>query len=158
YCMMFPDDPSKGIGEQEMTSHTMCTSALALYFGRPIIPAGFIISLHFAQGPGYIQLTGLFNLNTRINGKILNTEDGGGQYDSHGVPDEKYPNSLGSPHGSFCAGWQQYVHLWEADRNPRPGVGRICIRCCSGANAAALCNWHLSGNGCLAVIPGDYSG
>ena len=132
FCIFVPDDPSKGIGDQEQSSHTYCTPRIATDLGRPTIPNNWIVSKHFSRnrknGHNYTQITGQFNLYAKFGGKAVNFNDGGGQYDSNGVPDPAYPDFVGSPHGSICAGYEQYVHLWQGDWMPGSGVGRFCIR------------------------------
>jgi hypothetical protein len=49
----------------------------------------------------------------------LNSNDGGGQYDSSGGA-----GGQGNPAGSKCLGYNHYVELVEPDAN------RACIKCC----------------------------
>jgi hypothetical protein len=52
----------------------------------------------------------------------LNTNDGGGQYDSSGGA-----GGLGNPQGSQCLGYNHYVELVE------PADRRACIKCCDNS-------------------------
>ncbi|RHZ62884.1 hypothetical protein Glove_334g38 [Diversispora epigaea] len=129
FCTFLPKDYGGNIGDSESTAIAACTHQSPNAY---ILPAGFIISAHFKQGEGYVQVTGV------MNGSIygLSPNDSGGQYD------------MQAPQKSKCEGYSKFVNLVE------PDINHYCIRCCSDESK---CDLHHSEKGCEYVIPGDYS-
>ncbi|CAG8503172.1 5057_t:CDS:1 [Diversispora eburnea] len=130
FCIFLPKDYGGNIGESESTAIAACTHESPNAY---ILPAGFIVSAHFKEDTGYVQVTGV------MNGSIygLSPTDSGGQYD------------MKAPPNSVCEGYSKFVNLVE------PDVNHYCIRCC---NDTSKCDTGDSEKGCEYVIPGNYSG
>ncbi|KAF9332473.1 hypothetical protein BG006_004647 [Podila minutissima] len=120
------------IAQNEDRAVAFCTQNSPLAPKARLFPEGFIRSAHFAQGDGYVQVTGKID-HAKYG---LSDHDQGGQYD------------MKAPVGSACAGYSSYVNLIE------PHSDIFCIRCCKNKKD---CNTGKSTYGCEAVIPGDYS-
>ncbi|CAG8510899.1 1486_t:CDS:1 [Paraglomus occultum] len=133
FCIFLPPQAGGNIAEHENDAVPFCTQASPNAPNANILPSGFIVTSHYAVGTGYVQVTG------RIDGSKYNLSptDEGGQYDS-----------VGAPPGATCAGAKKFVELVE------PQNGIFCIRCCSDSSQ---CVTGKSTEGCLTVIPGDYS-
>ncbi|KAG0029619.1 hypothetical protein BGZ81_003587 [Podila clonocystis] len=132
WCMMMPPVRGGHIAKNEDHAVAFCTQNSTLAPKARLFPDGFISSAHFAQGDGYVQVTGKID-HTKYG---LSGHDRGGQYD------------MKAPVGSACAGYSSYVNLIEPNRDI------FCIRCCKNKKD---CNTGKSTKGCMAVVPGDYS-
>ncbi|KFH74074.1 hypothetical protein MVEG_01287 [Podila verticillata NRRL 6337] len=132
WCMMMPPVRGGDIAQNEDRAVAFCTQDSPLAPKARLFPDGFIRAAHFAQGDGYVQITGKID-HTKYG---LSDNDQGGQYD------------LKAPVGSFCAGYSSYVNLIE------PHADIFCIRCCKNKKD---CNTGKSTYGCKVVVPGDYS-
>ncbi|KAF9378158.1 hypothetical protein CPB97_009738 [Podila verticillata] len=132
WCMMMPPVRGGDIAQNEDRAVAFCTQGSPLAPKARLFPDGFIRAAHFAQGDGYVQVTGKID-HTKYG---LSDNDQGGQYD------------LKAPVGSACAGYSSYVNLIE------PHADIFCIRCCKNKKD---CNTGKSTYGCKVVVPGDYS-
>ncbi|RUS22658.1 hypothetical protein BC937DRAFT_88107 [Endogone sp. FLAS-F59071] len=131
FCTFLPPAPGEIISDWEWDGVAFCTQAIATAPGAQILPAGFILSAHFEQGPDYVQITGVINPNIYVN-----ATDEGGQFDTR------------APVNATCAGYTSFVNLVE------PSNPDFCIRCCNGDG----CPTGKSADGCARIVPGDYSG
>ncbi|KAG0085736.1 hypothetical protein BGZ92_008761 [Podila epicladia] len=132
WCMMMPPVHGGDIAQSEDRAVAFCTQNSTLAPKARLFPEGFIRSVHFAQGDGYVQVTGKID-HAKYG---LSDHDQGGQYD------------MKAPVGSACAGYSSYVNLIE------PHSDIFCIRCCKNKKD---CNTGKSTYGCKVVVPGDYS-
>lgn len=132
WCMMMPPFPGGDIAQNEDRAIAFCTQDSPLAPKAHLFPNDFIRAAHFAQGDGYVQVTGTID-HTKYG---LSDNDQGGQYDPQ------------APVGSACAGYSSYVNLIE------PHEDIFCIRCCKNKKD---CNTGKSTYGCKVVVPGDYS-
>lgn len=152
WCLLFPTDTSKPIGETEQYASIKCSPSMVSRSGGklPALNSGVIVTTHFSTGSSedgqdtWVQMGGGFNGDAYP----LHPGDSGGQYDSSGVADPARPDLLGSPRGSSCLGYDRYVELLG------PWYRNYCVRCCKGPNADNYCNWRLSGEACGTVFPG----
>ena len=132
FCSFLPPQPGESIGDSESDAVVFCNKPSPDAPDANIFPPGFIKTAHFAEGPGYVQVTG--TINRKAYG--LSANDGGGQYDSNGAP----------PHARVT-GAKKFVNLVEPDNED------FCIRACTDKSK---CNTGESTKGCKAVIPGIY--
>jgi hypothetical protein len=133
FCSFLPKKPGEGIGDSEDDAIPFCTQANPDNApGAKKFPSGFIKTAHFAEGKGFVQITGTID-RTKYK---LKKSDGGGQYDTK------------APSGAVCKGFKNFVNLVE------PDVNKFCIRCCTDTKK---CNTGKSTEGCDAIVPGDYS-
>ncbi|KAJ7196957.1 hypothetical protein GGX14DRAFT_671385 [Mycena pura] len=146
FCMIMPRDQHTNIGDSEQPGRmkTYCSPAGHYSSLQGTLPANFWSNVAFKTGTGkngqrYAQLTGCIRPSTLDR---LNTDDGGGQYDSSGGA-----GGRGNPEGSVCLGYKHYVELVE------PSESRACIKCCDDA---ADCPTNKDMAGCPAVISGNY--
>ncbi|KAI9244098.1 hypothetical protein BY458DRAFT_447952, partial [Sporodiniella umbellata] len=100
--------------------------------GGYLFPESYILSAHYVSTDSYSQVTGTMN-PAAYN---MSTTDFGGQYDNRDLPQHT------------CNGLKYFVNLVE------PNGGTFCIRCC---NSSEDCNIGISQDGCVKVVPGDYS-
>ncbi|KAF0489337.1 88 kda immunoreactive mannoprotein mp88 [Gigaspora margarita] len=133
FCSFLPRVSGQNIGSSESNAVSYCTQNTTNAPNARTFPDGFIQTKHFANGTGYVQITGLINRSTYV---VPN--DGGGQYD------------INAPVGAKCTGYDLFVNLVE------PDIGRFCIRCCKDA-ASDKCPTGRSEAGCESIIPGTYS-
>ena len=132
FCSFLPKTPGEAVGDSENDAIPFCTLGNLSAPGAKVFPPGFITSAHFAEGTGYVQVTGTID-RTKYK---LSPNDGGGQYDTNAPP------------GAMALGYKNFVNLVE------PDVNRFCIRACADTTK---CNVTESTQGCEAVVPGDYS-
>jgi hypothetical protein len=133
FCSFLPPNPGGNIADSESDAVVFCNKPSSQAPNANIFPPGFIKSAHFAKGPGFVQVTG------RIDRQAyrLSANDGGGQYDSNGVPP-----------GARVTGAKKFVNLVE------PDVQDFCIRACTDPSK---CNIGESTKGCKIIVPGDYN-
>jgi hypothetical protein len=133
FCSFLPPQPGGNIAQSESNAVVFCNRPSANAPNANIFPPSFIQSAHFANGPGFVQVTG------RINRAAyqLSPSDGGGQYDSNGAPP-----------GARVSGAKKFVNLVE------PNAEHFCIRACTDASK---CNTGESTKGCETVVPGNYN-
>ncbi|THV01051.1 hypothetical protein K435DRAFT_963722 [Dendrothele bispora CBS 962.96] len=94
-----------------------------------------------SRGARFAQLTGCIRPELVDR---LNTNDGGGQYDSSGGA-----NGQGNPEGSVCLGYNHYVELVE------PAANRACIKCCDNFDDCPVDKGNLFlKHATLTVTPG----
>ncbi|KAG1455265.1 hypothetical protein G6F56_007108 [Rhizopus delemar] len=129
FCSFLPYAPGVDIATTENLGIPFCTNSS---LGGYTFPEGYILTSHFLSTENYTQVTGTMN-PAAYNMSIT---DDGGQYD----------NRDQSQH--TCNGLDYFVNLVE------PNGGTFCIRCC---NSSADCNIGISQDGCVKVVPGDYS-
>jgi len=146
FCMIMPRDPHTNIGDSEHTGgmKTYCSPSGRYSTTQGQLPSDFWSNVEFktgtsSRGARFAQLTGCIRPEKLDR---LNTNDGGGQYDSSGGA-----GGQGNPAGSQCLGYNHYVELVE------PSDRRACIKCCDNS---ADCPLNLDTSGCPAVIPGNY--
>ncbi|KAF8150956.1 hypothetical protein B0H34DRAFT_158271 [Crassisporium funariophilum] len=167
FCMIMPRYAHTNIGDSEYTGgmKTYCSPAAHSSPDQGQLPPDFWSNVEFRSGISsrnarYAQLTGCIRPETLDR---LNTNDGGGQYDSSGGA-----GGAGNPAGSKCSGcvlcilsefeknfimiafllsYKHYVELVE------PGDKRACIKCCDNYDDCPL---HLDTSGCPKVIKGNY--
>ncbi|CEL52572.1 hypothetical protein RSOLAG1IB_05777 [Rhizoctonia solani AG-1 IB] len=146
YCLILPRRAGATVGESETPGgmQAFCSPSAQSDPSQGKLPTDFWRSVTLARGTGasgqsWVQLTGCINVFSQ-----LNSNDGGGQYDSSGGD-----GGRGNPEGSACEGYNHYVELLE------PGSNRACLRCCQDYNDCPL---SMDTSGCPAVIPGNYDG
>ena len=132
FCSFLPPQPGGNISASESDAVVFCNKPSSKAPNANIFPSGFIKTAHFAQGPGYVQVTGTINRDAYG----LSANDGGGQYDSNGAP----------PHARVT-GAKKFVNLVEPDQQD------FCIRACTDPSK---CNTGESTKGCRVVVPGIY--
>ncbi|KAF8599503.1 hypothetical protein BDV93DRAFT_526032 [Ceratobasidium sp. AG-I] len=123
YCIIVPRKAHTDIGDSETPGgmQTYCSAAGHYDASQGTLPSNFWSNIAFKSGTGkngkrLAQITGCIRASTLDR---LNTNDGGGQYDSSGGA-----GGQGNPQGSVCLGYKHYVELIE------PADNRACIRCC----------------------------
>ncbi|KAF9978206.1 hypothetical protein BGZ73_003387 [Actinomortierella ambigua] len=108
YCFFLPPMVGGDIAENEDRAIAFCNAPNAKAPGAKIFPDGFVTSVHYATGPGWIQISGQID-PTKYQ---LNPCDAGGQYD------------IKAPVGATCAGYPYFVNVIE------PMDGIYGMRCC----------------------------
>ncbi|CAG8575876.1 2787_t:CDS:1 [Paraglomus brasilianum] len=131
FCLLLPRQFGGDIAASENSAVSFCTKSTPNAPNANTLPKGFIKTVNYATGPGYVQITG--RIDRRKYG--LSPDDGGGQYDTK------------APRGASCAGSKKFVQLIE------PDAQLYCIRCCTDPKK---CNTGISTKGCRVVIPGKY--
>ncbi|KAJ2934694.1 hypothetical protein H1R20_g2396, partial [Candolleomyces eurysporus] len=141
FCMIMPRDPHTNIGDSEHPGgmKTYCSPGGKYDSSQGTLPANFWSNVEFKTGTSSRGVTGCIRPETLDR---LNSNDGGGQYDSSGGA-----GGQGNPAGSKCLGYNHYVELVE------PDVKRACIKCC---DVFADCPLDKDTSGCPAVIQGNY--
>jgi hypothetical protein len=133
FCSYLPPSPGGDVAEHEDDALPFCTQEIPGTMGAQLFPPGFLLSAHFLQGDGYVQVTGRIDPSTYQ----LSPNDEGGQYDS-----------VGAPPGATCADSTKFVNLVD------PKDGLFGIRCCTDDSK---CETGRSEDGPQNIIPGDYS-
>ncbi|KAK3831262.1 MAG: hypothetical protein JOS17DRAFT_744776 [Linnemannia elongata] len=108
YCFFLPPMVGGDIAENEDRAIAFCNKPNARAPGAKIFPPGFVLSSHYATGPGWVQITGQIDPAAYS----LNPCDTGGQYD------------IKAPVGATCAGFNHFVNVIE------PEIGVYGMRCC----------------------------
>ncbi|EDR12977.1 uncharacterized protein LACBIDRAFT_312067 [Laccaria bicolor S238N-H82] len=146
FCMIMPRTPHTNIGDSEHPGgmQTYCSPSGKYDSSQGQLSANFWSNIEFktgtsSRGARFAQLTGCIRPETLDR---LNSNDGGGQYDSSGGA-----GGLGNPQGSVCLGYNHYVELVE------PGDRRACIKCCDNYDDCPL---DKDTQGCPNVIQGNY--
>lgn len=129
FCSFLPYAPGVDIATTENEGKPFCTNST---LGGYPFPEGFILTSHYLTTESYTQITGTIN-PAAYN---MSTTDEGGQYDNRDQGQHT------------CNGLKYFVNLVE------PNGGTFCIRCCT---SQADCNIGISQDGCVKVVPGDYS-
>ncbi|KAG0309838.1 hypothetical protein BGZ98_005378 [Dissophora globulifera] len=111
YCFFLPPVLGGDIAANEDAAIAFCNQANPKAPGAKIFPAGFVTSVHWATGDGWVQITGQIE-PSKYN---LNPCDEGGQYD------------IRAPVGATCAGYSHFVNVIE------PNVGVYGMRCCQNS-------------------------
>ncbi|KAF9151182.1 hypothetical protein BG015_006988 [Linnemannia schmuckeri] len=108
YCFFLPPMVGGDIAENEDRAIAFCNKPNSRAPGAKIFPPGFVLSSHWATGPGWVQITGQIDPAAYS----LNPCDTGGQYD------------IKAPVGATCAGFNHFVNVIE------PEIGVYGMRCC----------------------------
>ncbi|KAG2175400.1 hypothetical protein INT43_001047 [Umbelopsis isabellina] len=135
FCLFLPPQPGLEVATNEDNGIPFCSNGSNDVPGAKNFPQGFITVAHFQQNDTYQQVTGYMDPSAYQ----LSSTDQGGQYDNHGN---------GKPVGASCQGYSYFVSIIE------PADSRFCIRCCQSTED---CNTGTSQDGCLQVVPGDYT-
>ncbi|KAF9933600.1 hypothetical protein FBU30_005039 [Linnemannia zychae] len=108
YCFFLPPMVGGDIAANEDRAIAFCNKPNSRAPGAKIFPPGFVLSSHWATGPGWVQITGQIDPAAYS----LNPCDTGGQYD------------IKAPVGATCAGFNHFVNVIE------PEIGVYGMRCC----------------------------
>ncbi|KAF9135872.1 hypothetical protein BGW39_010687 [Mortierella sp. 14UC] len=108
YCFFLPPMIGGDIAANEDRAIAFCNKPNPRAPGAKIFPPGFVLSSHWATGPGWVQITGQID-PAAYN---LNPCDTGGQYD------------IKAPVGATCVGFNHFVNVIE------PEIGVYGMRCC----------------------------
>ncbi|KAF9093933.1 hypothetical protein BGX29_008191 [Mortierella sp. GBA35] len=108
YCFFLPPMVGGDIAENEDRAIAFCNKPNSRAPGAKIFPPGFVLTSHWATGPGWVQITGQIDPAAYS----LNPCDTGGQYD------------IKAPVGATCAGFAHFVNVIE------PEIGVYGMRCC----------------------------
>ncbi|KAK3846220.1 MAG: hypothetical protein J3R72DRAFT_434375 [Linnemannia gamsii] len=135
YCFFLPPMVGGDIAENEDRAIAFCNKPNSRAPGAKIFPPGFVLSSHWATGPGWVQITGQIDPAAYS----LNPCDTGGQYD------------IKAPVGATCAGFNHFVNVIE------PEIGVYGMRCCQ---EKADCDVNHSTYGVKRIYGAqwDYSG
>ncbi|CAG8771730.1 2163_t:CDS:1 [Dentiscutata erythropus] len=137
FCSFLPRTPGQDIGTSESDAVVFCSAHFVQFPNVNIFPDGFIHTMYYASGDGYVQITGL------INGNVYTSpQDGGGQYDTK------------APVGASCYGYDSFVNLVEPNIEGSD-YGHFCIRCCD-KTASDKCDVSKSTLGCVNIVQGTY--
>ncbi|CAG8566226.1 1466_t:CDS:1, partial [Dentiscutata heterogama] len=109
FCSFLPRPPGQDIGISESDAVVFCSAHFVQFPNVNIFPDGFIQTMYYESGNGYVQITGL------INGAVYtNPKDEGGQYDTK------------APVGASCYGYDSFVNLVEPQITGKE-FGHFCI-------------------------------
>ncbi|KAF9927514.1 hypothetical protein FBU30_003105 [Linnemannia zychae] len=111
YCFFLPPMVGGDIAANEDSAIAFCNKPNANAPGAKVFPDGFVVSVHWATGDGWVQITGQIEPSKYS----LNPCDAGGQYD------------IRAPVGASCAGYSHFVNVVE------PTDGLYAMRCCQNS-------------------------
>ncbi|KAF9299601.1 hypothetical protein BGZ88_000021 [Linnemannia elongata] len=111
YCFFLPPMVGGDIAANEDSAIAFCNKENPKAPGAKVFPDGFVASVHWASGDGWVQITG--QIDPSKYG--LNPCDAGGQYD------------IRAPVGASCAGYSHFVNVLE------PTDGLYAMRCCQNS-------------------------